>query len=131
MWKSRLIYALTLAGVLVFHTYYTGWFSWYLLMLALVLPWFSLVCSLPSMLRLRLSANFPESCCIKTPSSVRIGSENAQRLTPPYRFDVLTEFFFQAPGPRRSSFRRSTRARTGAACKKEASAIIWAFFAFR
>ena len=91
MWKSRLIYALTLAGVLVFHTYYTGWFSWYLLVLMLALPFFSLVCSLPSMLRLRISANFPESCRIGTPVSLRIGSENAQRLTPPYRFDVLTE----------------------------------------
>ena len=90
MWKSRLIYAAALAGVLVFHTYYTGWFSWYLLMLTVILPWFSLLCSLFSMLRLRLSAELPERCKIGTPASVRIANADAQRLTPPYRFDVVT-----------------------------------------
>ena len=33
MCKNRLMYLASLAGVLIFHTYYTGWFSWYLLML--------------------------------------------------------------------------------------------------
>ena len=31
MCKNRLMYLASLAGVLIFHTYYTGWFSWYLL----------------------------------------------------------------------------------------------------
>ena len=38
MCKNRLMYLTSLAGVLIFHTYYTGWFSWYLLMLTVTLP---------------------------------------------------------------------------------------------
>ena len=56
MCKNRLMYLASLAGVLIFHTYYTGWFSWYLLMLTVTLPWFSLLCSLSPMLRLRIAA---------------------------------------------------------------------------
>ena len=62
MCKNRLMYLTSLAGVLIFHTYYTGWFSWYLLMLTVTLPWFSLLCSLAPMLRLRISADMPAAC---------------------------------------------------------------------
>ena len=62
MCKNRLMYLASLAGVLIFHTYYTGWFSWYLLMLTVTLPWFSLLCSLAPMLRLRISADMPAAC---------------------------------------------------------------------
>ena len=57
MLHARILYIAALLGALLFHTYYTGWFSWYLLMLAVILPWFSLLCSLRPMLRLRLQAD--------------------------------------------------------------------------
>lgn len=59
MLHARILYIAALLGALLFHTYYTGWFSWYLLMLAVILPWFSLLCSLRPMLRLRLQADMP------------------------------------------------------------------------
>ena len=38
MLHARILYIAALLGALLFHTYYTGWFSWYLLMLAVILP---------------------------------------------------------------------------------------------
>ena len=43
MLHARILYIAALLGALLFHTYYTGWFSWYLLMLADILPWFTLL----------------------------------------------------------------------------------------
>ena len=62
MWKTRLLYAALLAGMLLFHSYYTGWISWFLLTFLLCLPVFSLLCSLPCVLRQRFSAHLPERC---------------------------------------------------------------------
>ena len=89
MLKSRCLYLAALLGVLIFHTYYTGWFSWYVLMLALVLPWFSLLCSLRPMLKLRLSAQMPSSCTIGEPAALRLGCAGNLRLSPPYRFESV------------------------------------------
>ena len=61
---NRVLYAVALVGALVFHTYYTGWFSWYLLVLAVCLPVFSLICSLPAMRRLRLQPQM-DTCCVR------------------------------------------------------------------
>ena len=36
MLHARILYIAALLGALLFHTYYTGWFSWYLLMLAVL-----------------------------------------------------------------------------------------------
>ena len=89
MLKNRLLYLAALLGVLIFHTYYTRWFSWYLLMLTLVLPVFSLLCSLPAMLRLRLNAEMPSSCKISTPAALRVGSRDGKLLAPPFCFRVV------------------------------------------
>ena len=71
MCKNRLMYLTSLAGVLIFHTYYTGWFSWYLLMLTVTLPWFSLLCSLAPMLRLRISADMQARGVYRRPTGCR------------------------------------------------------------
>lgn len=47
---------------MVFHIFYFGWYSWFVLVLALVLPWFSLVVSLPVMLRARLRLRVADRC---------------------------------------------------------------------
>lgn len=54
MAKRRIIYLVFLAGVFVFHLYYFAWFSWYVLVLALALPIFSLLVSLPAIFKARL-----------------------------------------------------------------------------
>ncbi len=45
-----MIYLALLVGALVFYWAYRQWLAWLLLMGLLLLPWFSLVCSLPAML---------------------------------------------------------------------------------
>ena len=89
MCKNRLMYLASLAGVLIFHTYYTGWFSWYLLMLTVTLPWFSLLCSLSPMLRLRIAADMPASCLMGQSAHIRLANAGARRLSPPYRLQSV------------------------------------------
>ena len=59
MGKNWCMYLLGMAATLVFHVYYFGWYSWFLLVLAVALPWFSLVVSLLAMLRTRLKLETP------------------------------------------------------------------------
>lgn len=49
MWGRRLVYGTVLLGCLVFYWAYREWLAWFLLVLALAVPWFSLLCSLPAM----------------------------------------------------------------------------------
>ena len=89
MLHARILYIAALLGALLFHTYYTGWFSWYLLMLAVILPWFSLLCSLRPMLRLRLQADMPSVCKLAEPACLRMGCAEKLRLSPPFRFESV------------------------------------------
>lgn len=49
----RIVYTVALLGCVVFYWAYREWLSWFLLMLLLLLPWFSLLVSLPAMLTCR------------------------------------------------------------------------------
>jgi len=62
MIKNWMLYLLGLAGAVVFYVFYFGWFSWFLLMLAICLPLFSLLVSIPAMLQLRLQLELSSSC---------------------------------------------------------------------
>ena len=64
---SWLLYLACLLGALVFYLFYFGWFAWFTLLLALCIPWFSLLVSLPAMLKARLELTLPESCLQGTP----------------------------------------------------------------
>lgn len=64
MLRRWIIYLLLLLGSLVFFIAYREWFSWLLLLLIAVLPWFSLLISLPSMLTAR--------CSLRCPAMVRM-----------------------------------------------------------
>lgn len=55
MARRRLAGLAALAGCFVFYIAYGEWFSWLLLVLSLILPWLSLVLSLPMMLSFRVS----------------------------------------------------------------------------
>ena len=62
MAKNRLFYLLALFAALLFHVFYTGWFSWYLLIFALALPLFVLLVSLPAMRACHLESQLPSVC---------------------------------------------------------------------
>lgn len=62
MIKSWIFYLLGLVGAVVFHAYYFGWFSWLILQLIVLLPLFSLLVSLPAMLRVRFEIEAPKVC---------------------------------------------------------------------
>lgn len=62
MGKNWFVYGLGLGGAVVFHVFYFGWFSWFMLVLAAALPVFSLLVSLPAMVKVRLRADCPADC---------------------------------------------------------------------
>lgn len=60
MWGRRLAYLGALLGCLVFYGFYREWFSWFLLLTVVLLPWFSLLMSLPAMLTVKADLRCPE-----------------------------------------------------------------------
>lgn len=60
MWKYRLLYLAALLGAVVFHAFYTGWFSWYLLMMALAAPLVSLLMTAASLHKATVRIDMPE-----------------------------------------------------------------------
>ena len=56
----RTVYVLALLGALAFYWAYREWLSWFSLMLILLLPWFSLLVSLPAMLTCRARILCPD-----------------------------------------------------------------------
>ena len=66
MAKNRILYGLFLLAAVIFHSFYTGWFSFFLLVFAVLLPVFSLLVSLPAMLRAAYEAELPARCFCAT-----------------------------------------------------------------
>ncbi|MFR7744399.1 MAG: AAA family ATPase [Acutalibacteraceae bacterium] len=62
MAKNRILYGLFLLAAVIFHSFYTGWFSFFLLVFAVLLPVFSLLVSLPAMIRAAYEAELPARC---------------------------------------------------------------------
>lgn len=67
MWGRRIAYLAGVLGCLVFYGFYREWFSWLLLLILLLLPWFSLVLSLPAMLTAQAGLRCPESVRMGVP----------------------------------------------------------------
>ena len=61
MGKRRLLYLAVLAGSCLFYLVYGQWLSWLVLIAVAALPWFSLVVSLPAMLRFHITSEGPET----------------------------------------------------------------------
>ena len=57
----RIVYAWALLGSLVFYWAYREWLSWFLLVLIVLLPWFSLLVSLPAILSCRAEVSCPQA----------------------------------------------------------------------
>ena len=62
MLKNWIFYLLGVIGAVVFHAFYYGWYSWFVLTLLICLPLFSLLVSIPAMLRMRLHLALPAVC---------------------------------------------------------------------
>lgn len=67
MWRRRITYLCALVGCLVFYGCYREWFSWFLLVTVALLPWFSLVISLPALLSVQAKLRCPESARMDMP----------------------------------------------------------------
>ncbi len=89
MIKNWLLYLLALAGVLVFHTFYFGWYSWFLLVLTVCLPLFSLLVSILAMVRIRLSLDAPLACHRGDSVYVSLRAQNGFLPMPRCRFRLV------------------------------------------
>ncbi len=67
-----LLYLAALGGSLVFFTAYQEWLAWLILLIVLILPWLSLLLSLPGMLTFRLEARGPAAVRLNGPAVLRL-----------------------------------------------------------
>lgn len=86
MIRNWILYLLALAGAVTFYIFYFGWFSWFLLVVALCLPWFSLLVSLPAMIRIRLQLDAPARCLRGEPAYVTMRAARGFLPLPRCRF---------------------------------------------
>ena len=80
MAKTRILSGLFLLAAVVFHSFYTGWFSFFLLVFAVLLPFFSLLVSLPAMLRAAYEAELPVCCFCGQSVQYRLLAHHAAKL---------------------------------------------------
>lgn len=67
MWGRRIVYLLSLLGSVVFYGFYREWFSWFLLVTIFLLPWFSLLLSLPAIMTVQATLRCPQSVRMGVP----------------------------------------------------------------
>lgn len=91
MGKNWLLYGAGLAAALVFHVCYFGWFSWFILILVICLPLFSLVVSCLAMLRVRLLLDMPARCRRGEPAYVTLRAAGGFLPLPRCRFRLVVK----------------------------------------
>lgn len=79
-----MLYLISLFGCLVFYGFYREWFSWFLLVAVILLPWFSLLCSLPGLLTVRATLRCPEIVRADVPARMTL-QVSCRYPTPPVR----------------------------------------------
>lgn len=80
MARNRIFYGLFLLAAVVFHSFYTGWFSFFLLLFSVLLPVFSLLVSLPAMLRAAYTPQLPLHCFCGQDAQFALQPSTASRL---------------------------------------------------
>ena len=80
MTRNRIFYGLFLLAAVVFHSFYTGWFSFFLLLFSVLLPVFSLLVSLPAMLRAAYTPQLPLRCFCGQDTQFTLQPSSAARL---------------------------------------------------
>ncbi len=84
MLRRRLLYLTVLGSCLVFYAAYQEWFSWFVLVLAAVVPWLSLLLSLPAMVTFRAEVSAPAQ--VEQGTAVSLQLYGGCRLpVPPFR----------------------------------------------
>lgn len=68
MWSRRIIYLVSLLCCLVFYGFYREWFSWFMLVAVALLPWLSLLLSLPVLLTGQAKLRCPEMVRMHVPA---------------------------------------------------------------
>jgi len=68
MWTRRICYLAVLLTCLVFYGFYREWFAWFLLVTVALLPWFSLLLSLPAMLTVKAEVRCPKTVRLHMPA---------------------------------------------------------------
>lgn len=86
MGKNWLYYLGALVGALAFHTFYFGWYSWFILVLCLSLPIFSFVVSMLAMVQVRLTLDAPTACSRGSKAVVTMGASGSFLPMPRLRF---------------------------------------------
>ncbi|MBQ5808772.1 MAG: DUF58 domain-containing protein [Clostridia bacterium] len=87
MIKNRLLYFIAVTASAVFYVAYEEWISWIILAAMLMLPWLSLVLSLPAILRMRIKLDVPERITQGKEARV-ITKECYSAGFPPYRYKI-------------------------------------------
>lgn len=93
MLRNRLIYVAALAGSVVFFAFYDQWFSTFFLILVLLLPLLSLVCSLPAVLGFRVRLWAPKAVKLGEPAGLTIQASAPMPL-PRYRLGLWLSHSF-------------------------------------
>ena len=65
MLRCRLVYLLALVGAVLFYIFFNGYLSYFVLIFALVLPFLSLVLSLPGMCAMRAHVEIPLTAVVR------------------------------------------------------------------
>lgn len=83
MTARRIVYLAALGAALVFYLSYREWFSWFLLLLIVLLPWFSLLLSLYAMLSFRARPVGPGKILMGQAAQAHLAGTSKMPL-PPY-----------------------------------------------
>lgn len=87
MAKNRFSYFAALFCCVLIHLVYRQWMGWILLLTVLLLPFFSLLCSLPALLTMELRLSGPKSVLIGIPTPVSLVG-NCRFPLPYYRYQL-------------------------------------------
>lgn len=87
MIKNRLLYFIAVTASAVFYVAYEEWISWIILAAMLMLPWLSLVLSLPAILRMRIKLDVPERITQGEEARV-ITKACCPAVCPPYKYKI-------------------------------------------
>lgn len=72
MFRTWLIYILTLIGTIIFFFFYKMWFAWYILMIILAIPFICLILSIIATSKIRFSEEAPSLVQINDKASISI-----------------------------------------------------------
>lgn len=93
MIKNRIFYLLSLLGCFAFYISYNRWLSWFVLLVTLTLPLFSLMISLPFMLSTKVKLFVPKAVCVGEELSIQLKFKSPLRaLLVSWKYRIHTSY---------------------------------------